>query len=286
MKVFFKSEMNVRENDSMSPSAGKPMQVLRHWETNHPNKIRVKDFSPLTKEDLYLAHDPAYVDGVMSLRAVNGFGNKSQSIAESLLYTSGSLYAAAVEALKYGGATCSPTSGFHHAGYKTAWGFCTFNGLVIAARKVVEEDKLAKTVTVIDCDQHVGDGTRNIVNELKLNYINLWSFGEYLQDQKRFSEEQFLKDLYEQMMATTSDLIIYQAGADPHVDDPLGGKLSTEGMRKRDEIVFSVAKQKGIPVVWNFAGGYQEMGVLFELHTNTLLESFKSIKDNKVYLTS
>lgn len=285
MKVYFKSEMNVESNESYSPSAGKPMKVLRHWETNYPDLIKIKDFSPLSIEDLHLAHDPKYVSDVFNLIKPNGFGNKSRQVADSLLYTSGSLYAAAVAALTYGGATCSPTSGFHHASYGEAYGFCTFNGLVVAARKVVEQDKLARSVTIIDCDQHPGDGTRNIVKKLKLDYIKLWSLGEYMRDGFE-SEEQFLQDLRTQMENVTSELVIYQAGADPHVNDPLGGTLSTETMRKRDEIVFSVAKEKGIAVVWNFAGGYQDMKVLLELHTNTLLEARKTVKDNKVYLTS
>jgi acetoin utilization deacetylase AcuC-like enzyme len=278
--------MNVTDNESYSPSAGKPMKVLRHWETNYANLIKVKDFSPLTKEDLMLAHDPKYVNDVFDLKINNGFGNKLKQVAESLLYTSGSLYGAAVEALKFGGVTCSPTSGFHHAGYDEAYGFCTFNGLVITARKLVEEAGLAKTVTIIDCDQHPGDGTRSIVEKLKLSYVKMWSFGEYLVSGDYKGEDQFLKDLYSQMMAVDSDLIIYQAGADPHVNDPLGGMLSTETMRKRDEIVFTVAKEKGIPVVWNFAGRYQNMDVLFELHSNTLLEAQKTVKDNKTYLLS
>lgn len=54
------------------------------------------------------------------------------------------------------------------------------------------------------------------------------------------------------------DLLMYQAGADPHVDDPLGGFLTTEQLARRDQIVFSEAKAMQIPVVWNLAGGYQE----------------------------
>ena len=49
--------------------------------------------------------------------------------------------------------------------------------------------------------------------------------------------------------------MLCQAGADPHIDDPLGGTLTTAQMRERDRTVF---QQLGhLPMVWNLAGGYQ-----------------------------
>jgi len=67
------------------------------------------------------------------------------------------------------------------------------------------------------------------------------------------------------------DLLIYQAGADPHIDDPLGGFLTTAELAERDRIVFTVAKKIGIPVVWNLAGGYQQpLARVLEIHRNTM----------------
>jgi acetoin utilization deacetylase AcuC-like enzyme len=68
------------------------------------------------------------------------------------------------------------------------------------------------------------------------------------------------------------EIIFYQAGADPHIDDPLGGTLTSEQMRRRDQILFSTAKKLGIPVVWNLAGGYQTpIENVLELHKTTYL---------------
>jgi len=53
------------------------------------------------------------------------------------------------------------------------------------------------------------------------------------------------------------DVILYQAGADPHVNDPLGGWLDDAQLQRRDELVFATAKELGVPIVWNLAGGYQ-----------------------------
>jgi acetoin utilization deacetylase AcuC-like enzyme len=66
------------------------------------------------------------------------------------------------------------------------------------------------------------------------------------------------------------DVLFYQAGADPHIDDPYGGYLTTEALRLRDEIVFSIAAKRGVPVVWNLAGGYQSpIEKVLEIHDNT-----------------
>ena len=68
-------------------------------------------------------------------------------------------------------------------------------------------------------------------------------------------------------------LLLYQAGADCHIDDPLGGRFTSEQMRQRDRVVFQTCKQLGLPVAWNLAGGYQEpMGKVLALHDQTTEE--------------
>ena len=65
-------------------------------------------------------------------------------------------------------------------------------------------------------------------------------------------------------------MILYQAGADPHVDDPLGGMLTSSQMYERDKLVFETARERGVPVVWNLAGGYQTpIEKVLELHLTT-----------------
>jgi acetoin utilization deacetylase AcuC-like enzyme len=68
-------------------------------------------------------------------------------------------------------------------------------------------------------------------------------------------------------------LISYVAGADPYRDDQLGGlNLSIEGLKRRDEFVFRVAKIRGIPVTVTLAGGYaQDVNDTIEIHSNTVV---------------
>ena len=67
------------------------------------------------------------------------------------------------------------------------------------------------------------------------------------------------------------DVILYQAGADPHIDDPLGGWLTTEQLYERDLLVFQAAAELGIPVAWNLAGGYQTpLSKVLRIHDGTM----------------
>jgi len=67
------------------------------------------------------------------------------------------------------------------------------------------------------------------------------------------------------------DVVLYQAGADPHIDDPLGGWLTTQQLAERDRLVFESARQRGIPLAWNLAGGYQSpLRKVLDVHDNTM----------------
>jgi acetoin utilization deacetylase AcuC-like enzyme len=69
------------------------------------------------------------------------------------------------------------------------------------------------------------------------------------------------------------DLICYIAGADPYCEDQLGGLgLSIEGLKRRDELVFRVAKTRGIPVMVSYAGGYaRRVEDTVGIHCNTVI---------------
>jgi len=54
------------------------------------------------------------------------------------------------------------------------------------------------------------------------------------------------------------DLVIYNAGVDSHINDPLGGDLTTEQIKERDTIVLEILRQLNIPVAVSLAGGYQK----------------------------
>jgi acetoin utilization deacetylase AcuC-like enzyme len=67
-------------------------------------------------------------------------------------------------------------------------------------------------------------------------------------------------------------LISYVAGADPYQEDQLGGlNLTIEGLKRRDEFVFRLAKTRGIPVMVTLAGGYAlDVNDTITIHANTV----------------
>ncbi|HTS59130.1 MAG TPA: histone deacetylase [Terriglobales bacterium] len=81
------------------------------------------------------------------------------------------------------------------------------------------------------------------------------------------------------------DLLCYIAGADPYQEDQLGGlSLTIEGLKRRDELVFRVARTRDIPVMVTFAGGYaRRVEDTVTIHANTVIaakEVFSTIKQN------
>jgi acetoin utilization deacetylase AcuC-like enzyme len=271
--TFHYAHHMVAEADSYSPSAGKPAQVMASWAAlGLP--MQVIEPIPVTETQLCLAHDPDFVRGVLSGVKTNGFSNRSQAVAASLPYTSGAMLSAARQALENGSGAVAPCSGFHHAGYGFAGGFCTFNGLMVTAKVLLEEGKV-KRIGILDFDQHWGDGTADIIKRLKLGdqVVHYSSCSDYGRSQRA---EAFVADIPHLLKAFSGcDLVLYQAGADPHIDDPLGGWLSTSQLFKRDAQVFETLRKMGIPVAWNLAGGYQRdasggIRPVLDIHDNTL----------------
>jgi acetoin utilization deacetylase AcuC-like enzyme len=69
------------------------------------------------------------------------------------------------------------------------------------------------------------------------------------------------------------ELICYVAGADPYREDQLGGLgLTLEGLKRRDELLFRVAKARNIPVMVTYAGGYaRRVEDTVTIHSNTVI---------------
>lgn len=277
LPVFFSADM-VARSQSYSPSAEKPEQVVRDLGAKGLS-IRIVTPTPVTKAELYLAHAREYVDGVLSCRKENGFGNTSSEVARSLPHTSGAMLSAARHALSHGVAF-APCSGFHHAGSRRGAGFCTFNGLAVTALALLASG-LVKRVGILDCDMHYGDGTDDIIETTtSRDRIRHATAGAHFHQPSQVPA--FFRWLDESIASMHDcDLVLYQAGADPHVDDPLGGFLDDAELRERDARVFDGLMRRGLPVAWNLAGGYQRepdgsIPRVLAIHAATAAECIRS----------
>lgn len=272
MKIFYNAKQSCASADSYSPSAGKPALFVA--EAQKEFNVEVIESSAASSRQFYGAHDKHFVDGVLAGGRENGFGNTLPEVARSLPYTSGSMVDAALHAFATGEHVCSPTSGFHHAGYSGASGYCTFNGLMVAA--VALRGAGAKSVGILDCDMHYGNGTDDIIKVIGADYVVHRTFGRLFSDKEDCDDGVFEGWLLGAIRSMKGcDVILYQAGADPHVDDPMGRCLTTEQMRLRDGLVFTAFQGK--PLAWNLAGGYQRdadggISAVLGLHLNTVAE--------------
>ena len=108
------------------------------------------------------------------------------------------------------------------------------------------------------------------IQKLGIDFVTHYTAGEHYFRESQATE--FLEKIPELVAAMKAcDVILYQAGADPHVDDPLGGWLTTAQLAERDRLVFESAQALGIPVAWNLAGGYQTpLRKVLDIHDNTM----------------
>lgn len=271
IEVFYNPLMNC-ETGGFSPSGSKPGQVTEDWQRHNLACDYIHDFAAAQDSDLEFAHSKTYVQDIFTGELDNGHGNTSPAVATACRWTVGSMCAASRRALKVGVA-CSPSSGFHHAGWKANHGFCTFNGLMVAAQKLLDDGSVER-VGILDFDFHYGDGTDDIISALELSehVANVARKGRELLEHRE------IERLIDEMEC---DIVLYQAGADQHKDDPLGGLFTTVELRERDRLVFEHCCRTEIPIVWCLAGGYQKtpngsIAPVLEIHRNTMLECAKA----------
>jgi acetoin utilization deacetylase AcuC-like enzyme len=260
---------------------------------------RVEAPAPIDEAALAAVHTADYVRAVRTgeprALAESQKFPWSPALYPSVLLTNGGLLAAAREALARG-AAAALASGFHHAHADHGEGFCTFNGLVVAADALVREG-LARRVAVLDLDLHYGNGTASLCGARPYLY-NCSIYGnDYHRNQpfrdvsvKRHEDgpnhrsyvlpngsgraavldalEAGTRDL---LAWGRPDLILYQAGADPYREDPYSPLLlDHEDLRERDRWVFAWSRREGFPVAWVLAGGYTpEVSKVVRVHVGT-----------------
>ncbi len=106
----------------------------------------------------------------------------------------------------------------HHASPHSCWGFCYFNNIAIAIRKLISEEKIKKAL-ILDFDLHYGDGTATIFETSKeVSYHH----------PEGTNREAFMKNLEEELRKEKGyEMIAVSAGFDRHEED-WGGLLRTE----------------------------------------------------------
>ncbi len=229
---------------------------------------------PATFEQLRLAHDPDYIErvltGGLSAAEQRQIGLPwSAALAQRVQYSVGATIGASRAALKEG-LSVSLGGGTHHARRAEGQGYCLFNDTAVAAR-VLQAEGLVSQAVVIDCDVHQGNGTADITQDdptiftFSIHGQNNFPFRKIPGDldiglPDGTGDDDYLAALQEglvQALVRQPGLAYFLAGADVHKNDRLGRlALTKAGIAARDQLVLQACQARGIPVVVTMAGGY------------------------------
>lgn len=225
--------------------------------------------------ELTLAHDPVYVrrvqNGELSQKEMRRIGFPwSLGLVERSRRSVGSTIAACRAAVTCG-LGVNLAGGTHHAGRDQGQGFCVFNDSAVAAR-VMQQERSAARIVILDCDVHQGNGTADIFAEdpsvftFSIHGAKNFPFrksasdldialedgaddADYL-DALKWGLEQALK-------LARADMAIYLAGADPYENDRLGRLAVTkQGLGERDRLILTACRSAGLSIAVTMSGGY------------------------------
>lgn len=262
------------------------------------NRATVVDPTPASWDDLARIHERGYLDKLRRGRLTPFEVARlevpwSDAIVEGFRLMTGGTVAAARTALDHGVAV-HLGGGFHHAFRDHGEGFCLFNDVAVALEVLRAEGRLRRAA-VVDCDVHHGNGTAAIFAEdpdvftfsihQAHNYPAIKPpsrLDVHLED--GVGDEEYLARLepaVEAALASSPDLVFYLAGADPYVEDQLGGlSLTFEGLRRRDRLVLHAARRASVPVVVTLAGGYaRRLEDTVTIHAATVEEAIRAWQD-------
>jgi acetoin utilization deacetylase AcuC-like enzyme len=210
------------------------------------------------------------------------------------------------------GIACNIGGGFHHAFPDHGEGFCMIHDVAIAIRRIQGDGKIRRVMTVdCDVHQgngtaaifstttrrarHLPSASTSTLgssqprdgDELDVFTISLHQENNYPLSKPPSSIDVNLPDeigdddylgwldnaLSSGLGSFGPELICYIAGADPYREDQLGGlALTIDGLKRRDELVFRVAKTRRIPIMVTFAGGYARLlEDTVTIHSNTVI---------------
>ena len=179
------------------------------------------------------------------------------------------------------GLACHLAGGTHHAFPSHGSGFCIFNDCAVAARVLLDEGAV-RQLMVIDLDVHQGDATAAIF----ANDPRVFTFSAHCASnfplRKQISDVDLALDdglgdvdyllavgdqIPELLDRVQPELVLYNAGVDPHRSDRLGRlNLSSDGLLNRDHLVLDACLRRGIAVATVIGGGYDDLEPLVARH--------------------
>ncbi|MBL8196285.1 MAG: histone deacetylase, partial [Blastocatellia bacterium] len=248
----------------------------------------------VTPEVVTIAHTRKSVEsicnGTIDKKAMRRIGFPwSPSLVTRSLASVGGALCAALAALE-AGVSGNLAGGTHHALVNAGEGYCVFNDIAVVVLHLLKEKKIRRAA-IVDLDVHQGNGNSDILgNREEVFIFSMHGEKNYpfrkvpstldigLADNTTDNEYlDLLADALPKVFNFQPDIIFFQAGVDPLKEDVLGRlALSHEGLARRDHLVLSECKNRGIPVSLALGGGYAKpIELTVEAHTQT----YKAVKE-------
>jgi histone deacetylase 11 len=191
-------------------------------------------------------------------------------VLRPMRYAAGGTILACRTAIDYGLAI-NLAGGYHHAGADRGEGFCVYADIPLAVAAMHAEG-LIERVLVVDLDAHQGNGTARTIRPWPWAFIldvyedDLFPIPKEAEDfaipiTAATSGAEYLGIVDERLPrvleAVKPDLVIYNAGSDPFVEDPRTGlRLSRSDLADRDLLVATHVRERGVPMAMVLSGGY------------------------------
>ena len=242
--------------------------------------LRLASPPTVTREQLLDVHSAEYVDAVItgepaSLARSQGF-TWGPRLFSAVAASTGGVIAAARE----GGISGSLSSGLHHARRGRGCGYCTFNGLALAAKDAIRRG--VPSVLILDFDAHGGGGTASLIaDEPRITQLDISTneFDGYRDTSNaRFviaEPKEYLQTIERELNRlghASYGLVLYNAGV-----DPAGDGVSQHDLVTREEIVFEWIDSQDSPAAFVLAGGYVGDGLtrseLVALHVASITKA-------------
>jgi acetoin utilization deacetylase AcuC-like enzyme len=278
-------------SDFLEPSAASDEDVLLVHTPEYVHKLKTGTLSPREELQMEVPYSPELVRAFYLAAGGSILAGRS-ALKDKVAFNIG--------------------GGFHHAFPDHGEGFCVIHDVAVAIRRLQRDKKIVRAMTVdCDVHQGNGtaaifSGTRegreplpskasSVPSRADLRSaaagdvftISLHQENNYPMWKPPSSIDVNLPDgtgdddylawldnaLSSGLRQSEPDLICYIAGADPYRQDQLGGlALTIEGLKRRDELMFRVARARDIPVMVTFAGGYaRHVEDTVTIHCNTVM---------------
>ncbi|GGE64555.1 acetoin utilization deacetylase AcuC-like enzyme [Pedobacter psychrotolerans] len=217
-----------------------------------------------------------------------GFPLNAQLLERELRITRGT-----IDGAKFAlgaGVAFNVAGGTHHSGSNWGEGFCMLNDQAIASNYLLN-NKLSKSILIIDLDVHQGNGTAEIFR----NEPRVFTFSMHGDKNFPFRKEQSDLDVplndgvedeeyidllsYHLQVAfqkSNPDFVFYLSGVDVLSTDKLGKiSLTKVACKERDRMVIQACKTKGLPLQISMGGGYSaNIRDIVDAHCNTYKVAF------------